>query len=204
MPWGSIFGAAIGGLTSLIGAKKQNQQAQEASREQMDFQERMRSTQYQTSMADMRLAGLNPMLAYQQGGAGNLGGSTYSPVNIGAAGTTGASGGAATARQISMFKLDASLKRGERNLQHELTNKASDESGLAYQKRLNAMKEGDMLNSAVALQKIDEAFWKSEIGKRIRQAELVSRGVTPYIPFLGGRRPRTGPRRLKSHQRKGR
>lgn len=65
-----VAGALIGGGASLVGGLISGSQSRNAAREQMRFQERMRSTQYQTAVQDMRAAGLNPMLAYDQGGAG--------------------------------------------------------------------------------------------------------------------------------------
>ena len=75
------LGGAIGSVLGFVGQQQTNQKqwdmaqaANQASAEQaakqMDFQERMRETQYQTAVNDMQKAGLNPMLAYQQGGAG--------------------------------------------------------------------------------------------------------------------------------------
>lgn len=48
------------------------------AQKQMDFQKEMSNTQYQRAVGDMSKAGLNPMLAYTQGGAGNLSGAQAS------------------------------------------------------------------------------------------------------------------------------
>lgn len=45
---------------------------------QMDFQERMSNTSYQRAVGDLQQAGLNPMLAYSQGGSSTPGGASGS------------------------------------------------------------------------------------------------------------------------------
>lgn len=90
---GPLLGEKVGGaLQNFEGAKAQediNKSNIALSREQMgynsaeaaknrDFQAQQRSTQYQTAVQDMQAAGLNPMLAYTQGGAGTSSGATAS------------------------------------------------------------------------------------------------------------------------------
>lgn len=127
--------AAITGGASLIGgalANRQNRQEAERARafnaEQAsmnrDFQERMSNTAYQRSVADMRAAGINPMLAYQKGGASTPGGSSASgPMARMEEITSGAVNSAMAAK-----RLRADLKISEQTAR-DAANKA-DMSGL--------------------------------------------------------------------------
>lgn len=82
-----LIGAAIGGLGSIFtnstnasnveATNRANAENVRATNEanaieaqkNRDYQERLSNSAYQRSMEDMRLAGLNPILAYQKGGA---------------------------------------------------------------------------------------------------------------------------------------
>jgi len=64
-----LLGPIISAGANILGGILGNHSAKKAAKAQRDWEERMSNTSYQRATADMLQAGLNPMLAYSQGGA---------------------------------------------------------------------------------------------------------------------------------------
>lgn len=84
---GSIGGGLVSGVFGAVGRSKQASASRKEAARNREWQERMSSTAYQRATKDMRKAGINPILAYRQGGASTPGGAMAQIPDFGALGS---------------------------------------------------------------------------------------------------------------------
>lgn len=182
----AIWAAAIAAGASLL-ANQQNRSAAadatntniEEAQKNRDFQEKMRATQYQTSVEDMKAAGINPMLAISNGGAGTPSGSQTAPaqkaeykdVGTPAVNTYMASAQQAASLQNLAANTDTTTKQGDLAVAQAEREKATADQATASAQQLRAQTGVVPTQIAEMQQRIQESMqkieeMKSNIGKQ--------------------------------------
>lgn len=157
--WGDALGAASG-LLGFFGGKSQVRKQVASAREQMAFQERMSSTAYQRTMADMRKAGLNPILASKLGGASTPSGAQAKISDPMEKGLTQAF----TARRLSedLKNLEATRKNTEEDtrlkgsqikLTEEQVHKVNQDTKQSFHNTMLAIENKNKVKSEIAINK---------------------------------------------------
>lgn len=160
-----LLGGMLGNQSRSDIAGKTNAFNAAQSQAQMDFQERMRNTQWQAGVKDMEAAGLNPMLAYSQGGAASPSGAQASGVQAGYENpmTVGLSAAAGLA-SVEKVRQEARLTRAEADIR---------EADVPYAPRSSEERFRTLVNEA------DIRAWQQETIRKLNSGTYS--GAEPFV-----------------------
>jgi len=161
-----FLGAGVSSAMAYKGQKDTNKQNLSIAREQMDFQERMSNTAYQRSMDDMEKAGLNPILAYKQGGASSPSGASAVMQNpMGAAVDAGV-------RTASAYG-DVKLKHSQTEQTEALTHKVHEEVKNLHATRNLTESQTERISEEIAKIKMEIKTLSASYGEKLANTAFI-------------------------------
>lgn len=128
-----VGGNLLGGLMGNSAQKKANKTNLELQQRQLSWQEKMANSEWQRGVADMKAAGMNPMLAFSQGGASSPSVSAATAQPVDALSKSVSSAGEKAAQAIALQQQQANTR-----LILEQARKAGSEADVAAVTARNA------------------------------------------------------------------
>jgi hypothetical protein len=180
-----IVGSVLGGGLSFLGGERANDSSARSVERQLEFQRESYQNRYQWQMEDMKKAGLNPMLAYQQGAGPALSGSSYQAKDTISPGVNSALAARRLATELDVMESTAAKNKADTAAANAETIKKGAETFLVDQESANKRVLHDILRSQAT--SADAAARANDITgdflekyPLIRQLDIIGKALNPF------------------------